>query len=299
MDYNKLKYFVEVAEKKSISKAAKVLKRTQSAISQQVRKLEEELQTKLFERIGKQIVLTPEGQEIFELAKEKLGDLDKQLDWVISKGQNLKGRIHVGYLQDHATPFPLFELLVNFRKRYPQIDFEVSYDINSNIEEKLLDNKYDIGFLLQFEKRELFETIQVSTAAHFVVTSKEYLEKNGPFQTIDKVLDADLIDFDLNFFAFKAWVRKNFENKLPELIHRTPDLIVPNHIAAQAIVEGGHGIAILPEYLIEDSLRKGRILKLLPQIKESTVWLDLGIQKSKMLQLYEQAFVDFIKESIK
>lgn len=298
MDYNKLKYFVTVVEKKSLSNAAKVLKSTQSAISQQVRKLEEELNTKLFERIGKQIILTPEGQQIFELAKEKFGDIDEHVDRVISKVQSLKGQIRVGFASEIATPFPLFQLIGRFRKKYPNISFEISFGTNSHIEDGLLSSDYDIGFLTQFESRDHFDTFQTSHSLHFLITSKEYLEAKGPFTTIDSILKGDLIDFDLNFSNLKQWMRKNSENKIPELIHRTPDLIVPNHMAAVAIIDEGHGIALLPEYLIEESILKGKLVKLLPQFKGIPVWLELTLRKSKQLQDHEKVFIDFIKESM-
>lgn len=297
MDYNKLKYFVTVVEEKSLPHAARVLNSTQSAITSQVRKLEEELNTKLFKRIGKQIILTEEGQQIFELAKEKLGDIDEHVDLVISKGQNLKGKIRLGIAVEMAAPFSLFQQLARFRKKYPNISFEITIVKNLALEDGLIHMSYDMGIVSQLAARDLYETCQLSISHHFLITSKEYLEMKGPFTTIELILEADFIDFDLSFSNLKLWMHHHAENKIPALIYQTPALVVPGYSAAIEVVKEGHGIALLPEHLFEEGLKKGKLVKLLPQFKGIPIWLDLAISKSKTIQPYERLFLDFMKES--
>jgi DNA-binding transcriptional LysR family regulator len=230
------------------------------------------------------------------LGKEKLGDIDDQVDWVISKGKNLKGMIRIGLLQDYSTPFPLFTILAEFRKKYPNISFEVTFATGARLEQMLLENKLDLGLLSNFEQRSLFVTSQVSTANHLLATSREYLESKGPFHTIDTVLEADLIDLDINFITLRGWMKKNIESRIGDLIRKVPAITTPNHLATKEILEAGFGIAVLPEYLIEKPLKKGEILRVLPQMKELIVWLDIAYRKPRKLQLFEKVFVEYIQE---
>ncbi len=295
MDYNKLMSFITVAENRSLAIAAKVLRRTQSSITEQLKTLEEELQTKLIEQVGKQIILTPEGQQIFDLAKEKLGDIDIHVDRVISKGQTVKGTLNIGLLSYKSTPFPFYKTLGNFKKNYPDIRLEVKTLPNIHLEKELLNESLDFGFLTEFEQRNLFHTIQTSTASLIPTTSWQYLERKGPFQAMDDILNANLIDCDLNLPHFRGWLRKNSPSLVEELIHKTPDLIVPDLIAAKMVIEEGYGIAVLPEHLTKENVRQNKLIHLLPQMKGYTIWQELGYCKSKILGPHEQAFVDFIK----
>ena len=77
MEIRQLETFVHVAQLQSFSRAAEVLGYTQSAITVQIRLLENELETRLFDRTGKRVVLTPSGKEFMEHASRILYDVNK------------------------------------------------------------------------------------------------------------------------------------------------------------------------------------------------------------------------------
>lgn len=77
MEIRQLETFVHVAQLQSFSRAAEVLGYTQSAITVQIRLLENELETRLFDRTGKRVVLTPSGKEFMGHASRILYDVNK------------------------------------------------------------------------------------------------------------------------------------------------------------------------------------------------------------------------------
>ncbi len=84
-DFNKLNTFIEVAKLGSISKAADKLFRTQSAITQQIQGLEEELDLSLFVRQKSRIYLTKEGEKIFHFAESRIQEIVENLHQVKGK----------------------------------------------------------------------------------------------------------------------------------------------------------------------------------------------------------------------
>ena len=77
MEIRQLETFVHVAQLQSFSRAAEVLGYTQSAITVQIRLLENELETRLFDRTGKRVVITPYGKEFMEHVSRMLYDVNK------------------------------------------------------------------------------------------------------------------------------------------------------------------------------------------------------------------------------
>lgn len=77
MEFRQLNTFIQVAKFQSFSKAAEHLGYSQSAVTVQIRMLEKELNTRLFDRMGKKILLTSQGQEFLECANTILYDVEK------------------------------------------------------------------------------------------------------------------------------------------------------------------------------------------------------------------------------
>ena len=156
MDYNKLSSFVEVVKQGGVTKAAKVLFRTQSALSQQLSSLEKQLGVSLFDRVGRELILTVEGKEVYEAAHTRLEEIKEAIDWVLHRGEKSSGEVRVGLLQDHSTQFSFFQQLALFQKKYPLITVQVQFGTSQGIEQALLDNEIDFGFLINFTNRDLF-----------------------------------------------------------------------------------------------------------------------------------------------
>ncbi|MGD0014611.1 MAG: LysR family transcriptional regulator [Bryobacteraceae bacterium] len=145
MDLDQLHTFLEIVRLKSFSKAAQTCFRTQPAISAQVRQLEQELNTQLFERFGSRISLTTAGKILAQYAEQIL-DLRRQARDSIHELE-LVPRGELVIAANEATCIYLLpEVFSEYRRRFPNVQLVVERAYSSRIAEAVLENLVDFGF---------------------------------------------------------------------------------------------------------------------------------------------------------
>jgi DNA-binding transcriptional LysR family regulator len=113
MELRHLRYFLGVAEARSFSRAAARLNVTQPALSRQIRDLERELGIQLFDRAGRQVRLTPQGQDLLSRSRNALAEVDGIRDRARSLEEGRVGVLRLG-----ATPQVLQSIIAGFLTRY-------------------------------------------------------------------------------------------------------------------------------------------------------------------------------------
>lgn len=144
MDIRQLQCFVGIAETGHFSDASKLLFVTQSAVSQQIKSLEEELGTQLFDRQTHCVVLTESGQELLPLAKKVLRGVEECRDRISDLKGLLCGTLSIG-LTYSLEPY-IREAMLVFMSRYPKVKINVYYKSLSDLLKMLKDNEIDIMF---------------------------------------------------------------------------------------------------------------------------------------------------------
>ena len=143
---NQLKIFHVTAREGSFTRAAAALFLTQPGISKHIKDLEEHYGTRLFDRLGKKVALTRAGEILFAKT-ETIFNIISQLKVEIDELQGLQG----GLLKIGASMtigvYVLPPVLARFRETYPQVDISLDVAVNRQVEEHLLNNAIDIGFL--------------------------------------------------------------------------------------------------------------------------------------------------------
>lgn len=143
IDMLTLQSFIFIAETKSFTKAANRIGRTQSAISQQITKLEQGLNTSLFNR-DNTICLTADGELFLAYAKKIYALYREALDKI--KEPELTGRIRLGLPENFASLY-LTEILANFSRIHPQILLEIECDLTVTLFQRFKDKIYDLVLL--------------------------------------------------------------------------------------------------------------------------------------------------------
>ncbi|AHZ86556.1 HTH-type transcriptional regulator GltC [Bdellovibrio bacteriovorus] len=141
-----LKSFIAVAELKSFTKAAKKVHLTQSTVSQQIKRLEEDLGCELLERAGKTATLTFEGEKMFRYA-QRLCTLAEEAEQSLRLDPG-HGFVRVGVPEDIASSF-IAPILSEFRKKHPKIQFSVTGDLSRRLWLKYQDGELDIVLVKQ------------------------------------------------------------------------------------------------------------------------------------------------------
>lgn len=145
-----LRTFVTIKDLGGFTSAGKLLGRSQPAISLQIKKLEELLNTKIFLR-GTSLELTGDGEYLYQTAKKILEINDN----IIAKigSDTVTGRVRLGIPSDFELAF-IPRALRNLSKAYPNIIIEVDCDISKTIQKKYLRNSYDIALVMEHEKQD-------------------------------------------------------------------------------------------------------------------------------------------------
>jgi DNA-binding transcriptional LysR family regulator len=146
MELDQITAFLEVARQKSFSRAAEKLYRTQPAISAQIRALEQECGHKLFDRLGRHVVLTRPGEVLFEHG-ERLAALHQEvLQRVKESDGQASGRLVVG--ANEATCLYVLPLVfAEFKRQHPQVAVSIYRNFSHKILQKMAEHQVDIGIV--------------------------------------------------------------------------------------------------------------------------------------------------------
>ena len=146
MELQQLKGFLAVAQHKSFSKAAEKTFRTQPAITLQIQSLEEELDVKLFDRLGpRRVTLTEEGKILLELVSPIIDNFDVLKDRFNElRGESSKGLVRIA-THTSVMVYLLPNPIKNFKKRFPECNISIVNRGRKDILEMLKNGEIDIG----------------------------------------------------------------------------------------------------------------------------------------------------------
>ena len=144
MDFDQLHTFLEIVRLKSFSKAAQTCYRTQPAISAQVRQLEQELRTDLFERFGSRISLTTAGKIFAEYAEQMLDLRRRAQDSIAELETNPRGELVIA-ANEATCIYVLPKVFSQYRQLFPAVQLQVNRSYGAHVVEAVLDNSADFG----------------------------------------------------------------------------------------------------------------------------------------------------------
>lgn len=150
MELRQLRYFKVVAELQHFHKAAKILCITQPALSNQIKQLEEELATRLFERVGRGVRLSESGELVLESARRVLNEIKNMHAAIEDIESGAAGSLRVGVLQS-VNALYLRKIVVDFDRHYPNISLHIDELPNHQIENQVALGEIDlgVGFILR------------------------------------------------------------------------------------------------------------------------------------------------------
>lgn len=256
MELAQLEVFLAVARERRFSRAAEKLYRTQSAVSQTIRKLEDELGEALFDRSSRDGVLTDAGKVLYEYA-EKLINLRSEAAESLTELRELqKGKLVIA--ANEFTVLYLLPLLATFRQRHPMIRVTVERALGSHIPDDVLRYNAEFG-VLSYEPQEpnlhsivvyLDELVLVVPPNHPLASApKVSIRQLGTESFVAHIVPSPHRDKVLQ--QFKA--------------HKTPlnmDVELPTLQAIKQYVALGNGVALVPEMSVEPELTRGELVRI-------------------------------------
>ena len=146
MDFDQLTTFVQVAKLKSFSKAGQKVFRSQSAVSAQIRQLEQAYKAKLLDRSAKSVELTPSGEVLFEFAERLLRLRDESMQVVADRGNVVQGPVAFG-ANEATCLYLLPDIFAEFQRRYPLVNISIYRNFSHKILQRLEEGSLDLGIV--------------------------------------------------------------------------------------------------------------------------------------------------------
>jgi len=266
MEFRQLQAFCAVANTASFTHAGKLLGYSQSSISTQIQILEQELNTKLFERLGKNVVLTSEGKCFLTYAKQIL-HLSLVAKEAVSGSVTPTGSITIG-APESLCVLRLPILLQEYRKRCPHVKIALKTGTCSDFDYWLRTHLIDIAFFLQQEVShpELITHTLFPEPMVLVAGADHPLVKKG---TVDPL---DLHNESLILSEYGCSYRIVFENILAKAgVYPASILDFSSVSAMKQCAISGLGITLLPTIAVTNEITTGQLVNL------NWIGPDLGI----------------------
>lgn len=291
MELAQLEVFLAVAREGRFSRAADKLYRTQSAVSQTIRKLEDEVGEALFDRSSRDGRLTDAGRVLQEYA-EKLLNLRTDAEAALVELRQL----HTGKLAIAANEFTalyLLPVLGVFRRLHPMIKITVQRALGSHIPEDVTRHNSELGVLTYDpQDRQLHSVVVYLDELIFVVPPTHPLA--GAKHVSIRQLGAESFVAHIVSSPYREKVIQAFRR------HKTPlnmDIELPTLQAIKRFVAMGNGVALLPEISVDNELARGELVRI--PVKELQLHrkMRLVYRKSANLSHAAQAFLK-VAESV-
>ena len=265
MDWDKLRIFHAVAEAGSFTHAGEALNLSQSAISRQISTLEESLGVSLFHRHARGLLLTEQGELLQKAAKDIFGKLSMIEGQLLDSKQLPEGPLRITTTEFIGSTW-LAPRLTDLKDTHPDIQLTLLLD------DRILNlGMREADAAIRLYKPEQPDLIQRQLATiHFhIYASRDYIERHGRPKDAKDLRNHTLIGYPEGApapFADQNWLFR-VAGVDPE---QTNNLLMMNSLyAIHRAVEGGAGLATLPDYLIEGS--RGSLERLLPDVAPAGV----------------------------
>lgn len=266
MDYRYLKAFKLVAEHMSFSRAAETLSIAQSAVSRQIKLLEEGLGEELIIRSSKKVLLTHKGKELYRAAKF----FDERTSEIFDREDNRRLNIGIlhGLLKNWFTP-----IMVKFYERYNR-DIHIDVKDGPELIKAIEAGELDVIFTTQNIQSDLVSSLKIFDE-HLVLISKKEIDPN-------KIENERWIVFSEGDNIFQT--SKNPSDSI---------VSVESITAILNLVEQGVGVAVVPDHVLPEN--HGLQLYELPSAKKSEIYMTT--LNYKMMPAYIKEIVTLVKEN--
>lgn len=293
MEIRNIATFVRIAELQNFSRAAEQLGYSQSAVTMQIKQLEEELHTPLFERIGKHVKLSQAGERLLPRALDILDAVRRAEDVTRAPG-DVTGRLRVGTAESLLISV-LPPILMEFGRLCPHVEVSTHTALVSDLFDMVRRNDIDVLYFLD-QKTDFAEWVKVAErpeAAVFVASAEHPLarERRIPLERLlmePFVLTEKGISY--RFALEQALAAEGLA------LH--PFLETGNTDVITKMLLQNLGVSFLPEFVVRDFIRDGRLSALDAACPEICMYSQLIYHRNKCVTPQMERFLELMTRQI-
>jgi DNA-binding transcriptional LysR family regulator len=288
MDWDKLRIFHAVAEKGSLTHAGDVLHLSQSAVSRQIRALEESLAVTLFHRHARGLILTEQGELLFDATQAMVKRLDATAARIRDSEDEVFGELRVTTTTGFGTLW-LAPRLARLYEKYPALKIDLM------LEERVLDlpmREADVAIRMKEPSQADLIRKRLMNIQMRLYATPEYIAVHGKPEVLDDLSAHRLISQHAGtpqVAAGAVLVQDLMSHDIPST------LTVNNYFGVLQAVLNHLGVGVLPDYLTEDF---PNLVRVLPDVQSAEVPVFLAYPEELRHSKRVAAFRDFVTEEI-
>ena len=284
-----LRYFVEIADSGSFSAAAERLFVAQSALSRQIKELETQLQTPLFERTARQPRLTAAGEAFYPRARNLLSELLKASEMTTQIGNGQLGTLRLSHSSTVPMSGPLLQGISNWLERCPGVSMDIAKLSSEAQLEEIADGRLDVGLLRLpvLRQRDGVRVVPLySEQLLLAVPPNHPLANSSTPIELEQLKDEAFISIPhpqrggLSYLSAELCMRAGFFPKAARVMSRKTTQL--------QLIQAGFGIALLPKSMQDISPASVRFLPLADPDCLSTVALAYQQTPSALVEQFCQ-----------
>jgi len=290
MDFDQLTTFLEVVKLGNFSRAGQKVFRSQSAVSAQIRQLEEEYGERLLDRSGKVVRLTPAGEVLFEYANRLLTLRAESVRAVADQGNTPRGTLAIG-ANEATCLYVLPDVFAQYSREYPAVQITVYRNFSRKIQERVEDGSIDVGIAtLPLKSPSLTIEPIFRDRLMLMVSSRSPLAKH------DTVSIEEMAQYPL-IFPKTGYTRQLLDKLFRPYGSRVRVIMeLPSVGMIKSFVVAGLGVSLISASFARDEVKAGEA-RLIP-IADVDLWRELGLlyRSDRSLPRAATAFIDMIRK---
>lgn len=300
-DYNRLRVFYLVVSAGGVGAAASQLHVTQSAVSQQILKLEAELNTSLFVRLQNRLVPTPEGERLFNVVAPFVTRLEEELTVLNRAREEPFGRLRIGAPVEFGIHY-LPKVCSRFKQKHPDVYFEMRLGHPDQLLPQLENGQLDFAFAdlfstrpEQHHKRAILAIEPVMDERLSLIASADYyrtvLKRRRSFRALS---DAEFVAYQSNASAIKEWFKFHY-GRLPRL---KISMTVESVQGVIQSIKAGLGLGVVPRHAVSAEIERQTVVLLEQKNRAQRNRISLFRLLDKHPSVTEKRFVEHMKASL-
>ncbi len=284
-----MQVFVRIVEAGSITKAAEQLNLAKSAVSKRLGDLETRLGSKLINRTTRTSSLTDAGNQYYQRVKLLIGEVDSLNGDMACKTQVLSGSLRLAvplsFGISHLTP-----AIDVFMRQHPDLHIEIDF---SDRKVDIIEGGYDLAFRIGSLPDSGLQARKITPIKHAICASPSYLKRQGMPTTPKELATHKIVKYGNWPLAGMPLLDSTGQQ---HLVNMDACLTANNGDAMKQIALSGHGIVMLPTFIVWDALAKGDLVPILENYSLATMHAYAVYPSTRYLPRKVRSLIDFLVE---
>lgn len=283
--------FLKIAQTKNFTTAAEQLGYAQSTVTMQIKQLEDELGCPLFERLGKRIVLTPEGEKLVGYAQQVVR-LEREILTEVPSSDEPTGVLNIG-VSESLCYSKIPDLLMKYKKKYPKVEIRIKFIMHDTFPELLRSGDLDVVYTLNpdMDIPDLTKIVSKRETLGF------YADPDHPLARKTAVTEDDLEGVPLLISDHDCSFRQMLlEDLADKRIPATIALETSSKEILKQFAMKGLGVAFMPDMAAKNEVKEKKLKRLRWKGEDLPIYSQVFVHRDKHINKALEAFLKLVEK---